>query len=129
MIILVSGDREWKDEEMIDTVVAGLVARCEACNEPVRLIHGAARGADSMVQKWDGVQGVVVDPFPAEWSKYRVPSGRKNPAGAIRNRTMLDEKPDLVVAFHDDLSKSHGTRDCVTEAKIRGIRVWVFGHG
>ena len=36
---------------------------------------------------------------------------------------MLDQKPDLVLAFHDDLGKSRGTADTVGEAKRRGIPV------
>lgn len=39
---------------------------------------------------------------------------------------MLDEKPDLVVAFHDALHRSRGTKDCVEEAQRRGIPVRVF---
>jgi len=38
---------------------------------------------------------------------------------------MLDEKPDLVIAFHPNLAESKGTKDCVNEAKRRGIPVEV----
>jgi hypothetical protein len=36
---------------------------------------------------------------------------------------MLDLKPDLVIAFHEDLNVSKGTMDCILEANRRGIKV------
>ncbi len=40
---------------------------------------------------------------------------------------MLDTKPHLLIAFHDDLSQSKGTKHIVCEAKKRGIDVEVIG--
>jgi hypothetical protein len=40
---------------------------------------------------------------------------------------MLDLNPELVIAFHENISNSKGTIDTVTEAKRRGIPVEVFG--
>lgn len=49
--------------------------------------------------------------FPALWDKH----GRA--AGPIRNTQMLDEgRPDLVLAFHRDLSESKGTRNMVEQS-------------
>lgn len=55
--------------------------------------------------------------FPADWKLHG------HAAGPIRNRQMLDEKPDLVIAFHEDWANAKGTRDCVAEAGRRGIKV------
>jgi hypothetical protein len=44
--------------------------------------------------------------MPADWANH----GKA--AGPIRNRKMLDLKPDLVLAFHADLTNSKGTKDC-----------------
>ena len=55
---------------------------------------------------------------PANWVKY----GRA--AGPIRNRRMLElVPPDLVVAFHDDLESSRGTKDMVIAARQAEIPV------
>ena len=44
-------------------------------------------------------------------------------AGAIRNGQMLTEgKPDLVVAFHGNISISKGTKNMVEQATKAGIR-------
>lgn len=56
----------------------------------------------------------------------RVPALRKvwgNAAGMVRNNVMLDLRPDIVLAFHDDLARSRGTAHCVREAQLRGIPV------
>lgn len=58
--------------------------------------------------------------FPADWDKY----GRS--AGPIRNGEMLKQgKPDLVVAFHDDIENSKETKDMVRQAREAGIPVEV----
>lgn len=87
------------------------------------ILHGACRGADLLAARMalamneTGEKAFIVRPFQANWRKY----GKA--AGPIRNRKMLDEKPDLVIAFHADLSRSRGTKDCVEEALRRGLKV------
>ena len=40
---------------------------------------------------------------------------------------MLNTCPDLLIAFHNDLSSSKGTKHIVNEARKRGIEVEVTG--
>ncbi len=121
MKVLVTGSRDWDDEYPIDVIVAGLSCLLGGANEELELIHGdCKRGADAMADTWRDV--VDVTPFPADWDRF------KKGAGPIRNRQMLDEEPDLVVAFNDDLANSKGTKDCVEEARRRGIPVWLLAH-
>ncbi len=57
-----------------------------------------------------------VEKYPAKWNLY----GKG--AGHIRNKEMIDKgKPDKVVAFHSDISKSKGTRNMINQAKKLGI--------
>ena len=35
---------------------------------------------------------------------------------------MLDESPELVIAFADDLADAHGTADCLKQARSRKDR-------
>jgi len=115
MRILVCGDRRWTDYGMI---WKELVERL-----PIELvIHGGARGADALAGRAARELGIPVSEFPAEWSRY----GRA--AGPIRNRRMLDEgKPDLVLAFHNDINRSLGTRNMVRQAVEAGVPVEVVG--
>ncbi len=120
MRVLVCGSRYWSDSE-------GLWDSLDAMRLPItEVIHGAARGADSLGAGWAISRGIKQSPFPADWAKHQLG------AGPIRNRRMLDEKPDLVVAFSDNLyvgaDPSKGTRDCVDEARRRGIPVWHVFH-
>ena len=106
--VLICGDRHWKDEETIFLYVGTLPS-------DTRVISGGAPGADTMAEntrQWHGLDGKVYD---AKWDRY----GRA--AGPIRNQEMIDKNPDLVVAFHDNISKSKGTIDTLRKARRRGI--------
>lgn len=83
--ILVCGGRNYSDATLLIATLDNIVANIKLMNEnqSVRLIHGAARGADSLAAA-----------YPAKWDLY----GRS--AGFIRNTQMLEEgQPHLVVAF------------------------------
>jgi peptidoglycan/xylan/chitin deacetylase (PgdA/CDA1 family) len=113
--ILFCGDRYWTDKKVILAVMRKL--------RPSVVIEGEAKGADSLARESAKELGIEVFPFPADWSTY----GRA--AGPIRNKLMLDEgHPELVVAFHDNLPASKGTRDMVSRARIRGIKTVLVEH-
>jgi len=115
MKVLVTGDRNWTDRAAIKLWLEVLK---EVGYDEV--IEGEARGADTIAREEAEKLELKVDPYPANWDKY----GRS--AGPIRNREMLDQCPDLVLAFHSHLlTKSKGTADCVREARKRGIEVKV----
>jgi hypothetical protein len=83
------------------------------------VIHGAARGADTIAGWLAEQRGLQVMEFPAQWQKY----GKS--AGPIRNKQMLDEgKPDKVYAFYSDKKKSRGTANMAKQAKKAGIPTW-----
>jgi len=115
MRVLVCGDRNWKDAILIQERLSQLPSGAV-------VLHGDCRGADRIAGNVAEFLGLEVEKYPANWDKY----GRS--AGPIRNRDMLDTRPHLVIAFHDDLTKSKGTKDCVTEARNRNIPVEVIGH-
>ena len=82
------------------------------------MIHGAAPGADSRASAATRHLGLKERPFPAQWRK----DGVYNPkAGLIRNVEMLDEKPDMVIAFWD--GQSRGTMHTIEQANKRRIPV------
>lgn len=77
------------------------------------VIHGNARGADSLAYDWARENGVEVIPCPADWEIH----GKA--AGPVRNQKMIQYKPDLVIAFPG----GKGTKDMVDKAKREGIPV------
>ena len=119
MKILICGSRFYTDYSSILQYVRSL--KDAAINESIVIIAGGARGADTLAVKAAIACGFPFREYPAQWEKY----GKK--AGPIRNQTMLDMgNPDIVVAFHEDIESSKGTKDMVSRAKKSGIPVVVF---
>lgn len=110
MKLLVCGGRDYDDWDTVCDELTWLMG-----DHPIDLIiHGAAKGADSLAEEFAKASGIASRPFPANWKKH----GRR--AGPIRNQQMLDEgKPDLVVAFPG----GRGTADMIARAKAAGIEV------
>ena len=118
--VLVCGDRHWDDIEGLEEVLEMLDRRFGVA----RIIHGNARGADQIGGNW-GMrrETVLVQVFPAAWDKY----GKA--AGPMRNRKMIMEgEPDLVVAFHDSIVDSKGTKNMLQEAVDWGVPYLLYSH-
>lgn len=111
MTILVTGSRDWKDLRRI-------VTRLMEEPDGTTIIQGGAIGADATAAHAARALGFEVISVQAQWSRY----GRV--AGPMRNRKMLDMKPDKVLAFRRNMSR--GTTDCVLEAISRGIPVEII---
>ncbi|MGX9443924.1 DUF2493 domain-containing protein [Nitrobacteraceae bacterium UC4446_H13] len=78
------------------------------------VIHGAARGADTLASEWASNRSIPALPFPADWDNH----GRS--AGHIRNAQMLREgKPDVVIAFPG----GRGTDNMIDQATRAGVPV------
>lgn len=119
LTIIVCGDRHWDDEAMIRDVLERIIGK-----EHIKLVvDGAAKGADSLAHKVAKAMGLATHRVRAEWQKYGAA------AGPIRNRRMLNEQsPDLVIAFHDDLSSSKGTKDMLKAASKAHVETKLFSH-
>lgn len=130
MRVLVCGDRNWTDASFIIFALSGLAFEYRQQPEFV-VIEGEAKGADTHARIWTEIwegkkknaphPNISCLPFPADWEKHH------RAAGPIRNRQMLVEgKPNMVYAFHDDLENSKGTKDMVKQALKAGIAVYHF---
>lgn len=115
MRVLICGSRTWESEIPIRALL-------ELFDDSTVVIHGAARGADSIAGAIAEQLGLAVEAYPAEWQRY----GRG--AGPIRNQQMLDEgKPDVVFAFSDDIKNSRGTADMVRRSEAAGLPTFILG--
>lgn len=114
MKLLVTGGRDFAD---CDFVFACL-DRADRKRPILLLIHGGARGADTIADEWARLRGVCRMPFPvtkAEWAEL----GRK--AGVLRNQRMLDATaPDGAIAFPGGT----GTADMVRRLGLAGVPTW-----
>jgi hypothetical protein len=111
---LFTGSREWTDEAAIKVVV-------EALPQNTIVIHGGARGADEIVDRFARARGLPEpEVYPADWERYGME------AGSIRNQEMLDRgKPDNAFAF--PLASSRGTWDMVKRLRAANVPVKVCG--
>lgn len=119
--LLICGAVEWVDPDPIRTLLMSLA------HLHGTLIHGAAKGADSLAGTIaHNLGGYTVEPFPADWR------GQGRAAGFIRNKLMLDQRPDVVWAFKDDFDrtlKTGGTENMVKIAKAAGVPTYIVSHG
>ncbi len=113
MLIVVSGSRDWTDAQRVFASLALYIQD----RTDVIVVHGGCRGLDLLAASAARSMGCSVREVLADWATY----GRR--AGPVRNRAMLDMVQELVLYFHDDLDASKGTKDLVTEARRRGLKV------
>lgn len=110
MKILICGDRKWTNRNLIKEKILEYSGTI--------IIEGDAKGADRISGEIARELGLEVRVYPAQWEKY----GRS--AGPIRNRQQFDlENPDLVLAFHNDIENSKGTKDMIKYAKNNYCKV------
>ena len=114
MRYIICGDRNWKEELVISLYIHHLP-------RDSYIITGGCRGADNMANSARLRNGMKGEVCKADWTKYG------NSAGPIRNKHMLSLNPDLVVAFHDDIENSKGTKDMVRQARLAGVHVEIRG--
>jgi hypothetical protein len=108
--VVVSGSRDWQ-------ILSPILDRLAKLPKLSTVITGGAEGVDKMAAVAAKTLGHDLIEIHANWK------GRGKPAGPFRNARMLDMKPDLLLAFHEDFEKSKGTKDCIRQAKDRGIPV------
>ena len=108
MIICITGDRNTKDKYKVQlrkdiSSYAGI--------ENICFIFGDCRGVDTIAKELCIEYKIQYKVFIAKWDKY----GKR--AGYKRNLKMIKKKPDLVIAYHDDIGNSKGTQMTLNLAK------------
>ena len=109
MRLLVTGGRDYSDFQALCTILDQIHKET-----PVTLlIHGGARGADSLAGAWAALRQTPVRVFTANWDLH----GKA--AGPLRNQQMLTEgHPDAYLAFPG----GQGTADMVQRCRKQGIK-------
>ncbi len=126
MHVLVCGGRNYRDRNQLFSALDAQHAR-----HPITLIiHGAAKGADTLATEWAQARGIRVHAYLASWKDISHPdalvkrtrSGKPYDAraGHRRNLKMLEQgRPALVIAFRG----GSGTADMVRRAHAARVRV------
>jgi hypothetical protein len=116
MIVLVCGSRDWTDIDIV-------YKRLQSLPSSTTIVHGGCRGADMIADSVAKKLGLNIKCFPAEWNKHGKSAGPK------RNQKMIDEtNPELVIAFHQDIESSRGTKDMINRAKLHQINFEIISN-
>lgn len=117
MIVLITGGREYRNRRELNAVLD----RLHADRRFTFLVHGDARGADTLAHEWALLKGVQPVAMPALWD-----FDGKEKAGTKRNARMFEfAQPDLIVAF----SGGRGTANMMRigyEARKKGHKVEII---
>lgn len=123
--VIVTGDRHADPDGWRTRIATEL--QISAGYDRLVVIHGAARGIDSIADDVTGdYPSMAAIPMPARWDLYG------NRAGPIRNEEMLLVLMQLrnhgydvsVLAFHDQIAESKGTKHMANVAMKVEIDVW-----
>jgi len=121
--LLICGSRDWTDAGLLAATVDRVAAERGHGRAGLVVIEGGARGADRLAGELARARGWQLEEYPADWQRH----GRL--AGIRRNARMLDRgRPEQVLAFTDDLTRSRGTADMVRRARAASLPVLVVGH-
>ena len=115
--VLVCGGRDYDNRERLFGVLDKALRAATLAGKSFTLVHGGARGADSLSHVWaSGRQEyVTVRVYEADWKTH----GRA--AGPIRNKLMLtSENPDVIIAFKGGV----GTADMIRQGRKAGVDVY-----
>jgi hypothetical protein len=110
MRTIIAGSRTIRD-------ITPLYEAIEDCGwTPTVVISGGARGIDSIGEWWAKQNNIIVEVYPANWSRF----GRG--AGKIRNAEMA-LKAEALIAIWDGYSK--GTGHMIDCARANNLKIYV----
>jgi len=114
MKIVIFGSRNFSDYELLKKVCDKIIRKLSPSS--VTIISGAARGADTLGERYANEKGYDLERYPAEWDRY----GKS--AGYRRNEKMA-RIADIGIGFWD--GKSKGTRHMIETMKKLGKKVYI----
>lgn len=121
MRVLITGSRGWTNREFLWSRLGALLSSVPQ-GEVLTIVHGAARGADTLARQWVEFAQRVGHDVDQEVHPYL--SGWGRAGGHVRNQAMVDAGADLVLAFI--LDNSPGATSLVDKARKAGLLIEEF---
>ena len=109
--VIIAGSREFDDYDNLCKHCDRLLSQKKVTHQIV-IISGAARGADTLGERYAHERGYAVEKYPADWQR----DGKA--AGPIRNAQMA-KVADALIAFWDGSSK--GTQNMIDLARLKPL--------
>lgn len=110
MKTIIAGGREITDYELVKQAIR------DSKFIITEVVSGKCRGVDRLGERYAKENNLHVEPFPAEWDKYKLA------AGSIRNEQMA-KYADALIAIWD--GKSTGTSNMIDWARHYKLTVFV----
>lgn len=123
--VIIAGSRDFDDfPKLMNScieILAGIANRYNDLDK-IRIVSGAARGADRLGEQYAKIAGYEVSRFSADWD------GLGKRAGYVRNAEMAnfavaDGNYGVLIAFWD--GKSKGTKHMIDLAEKNGLEVHI----
>ena len=112
--VIIAGSREFDDYDKLKEKCDKILSRKVKEGEEIIVVSGAARGADTLGEKYAEEKGYKVERYPANWNKYG------NRAGYLRNKKMAEVSNACIVFLCKD-SENKGSKMMIsiaTEEKL-----------
>lgn len=107
-IVIVTGSRSWTNDAAIMAALDSL--------DPEVVIHGGARGADTVAHRWAKKRGRIAVVYFPDYER------EKKGAPLKRNTAMVVQHPDATLVACP-LPDSRGTRFTMSEAHKQGMAI------
>ena len=111
--VIIAGGRDFNDYALLKAKCDNILAEKTATHRIV-IVSGAARGADSLGERYAREHGYTLDSHPADWNTH----GKS--AGYVRNAQMANSA-DALIAFWD--GHSRGTKHMIDTSIRNGLSV------
>ena len=132
--VLVTGSRDWTNVSLVAQALDSALALLQVpitVQDTMTLIHGDAKGLDSMAAQVTAHRGWKIESYPAQWNLHtaQCPAWHQDlatckMAGHRRNHEMIALNADLVIAFptgDESSGLSRGTWGCARAAMNAGL--------
>lgn len=124
--VIIAGSRDFDDFPKLmnscNDILSGITDKNNNLDK-IKIVSGAARGADRLGEQYAKIVGYEVSRFPADWD------GLGKRAGYVRNAEMAkyviaDGNCCVLIAFWD--GKSKGTKHMIDLAEKNGLEVHIM---
>jgi hypothetical protein len=116
--VVIAGGRDFDNYELLSKTCDFMLSE-KIKTHNVVIISGAARGADTLGERYAQEHGLGLDRHPANWDLH----GKA--AGYIRNKEMVDIA-DACICFWD--GKSKGTKHTIDLSIEKGIKLKIVHY-
>lgn len=120
--IIIAGSRNFNDYELMCKTLDELGIHLINTIDPIEIVSGHARGADSLGERFAKAYGYPLKIFPADWERYGKIAGPMRNGAMARYAAEADR--GMLVAF--PIGESRGTRNMIKLAKEYGLEVEVI---